>query len=363
MGVEVDIFTRRHDPGESEIVQIGEKARLIHILAGPPNDVPKMEIFHYLAEFLTNLFAFLKRDGARYDLWHSHYWLSALVAEQLKIHLGIPNIITFHTLGEVKNQALAAREEPRLRIQAEKEAIATANGIIAFTPEEKNNLVSLYGGQPQKIRIIAGGVDLKFFHPMDRKRARCDLNLPNYNRVLLFTGRIQLIKGLDLLLRALPYLPDGMKTHLLVVGGNADGAGELVRLNSLVSDLGIGDKVSFMGAMEHERMPLLYNAADVCVIPSYHESFGLVAVEALATGTPVVASRVGGLATIVKDGETGYLVDELSPEAFARHLCLLLGNEEVRQQMARSARQSVVKYDWSLMARHVLKVYEEQIVS
>jgi D-inositol-3-phosphate glycosyltransferase len=196
---------------------------------------------------------------------------------------------------------------------------------------------------------------------MDRKRARRELDLLNYDKVLLFAGRIQPIKGLDLLLRAVTHLPDGRKTRLLVVGGNADGADELVRLNSLVSELGIGDKVTFMGVMEHERMPLFYNAADVCVIPSYHESFGLVAVEALATGTPVVASRVGGLATIVKDGETGYLVDELSPEAFALHLRLLLGDEEVRQLMAEAARPSVVKYDWSLMTRRVLRVYEEQV--
>ena len=178
---------------------------------------------------------------------------------------------------------------------------------------------------------------------------------------MLFAGRIQPIKGLDLLLRAVSHLPDGRNTRLLVVGGNAGKADELVRMKSLANELGIGNKVVFMGVVEHEKMPLFYNAADVCIIPSYHESFGLVAVEALATGTPVVASRVGGLATIVKDGETGYLVDELSPEAFALHICLLLGDEEVRQVMAGAARPSVEEYAWSLMARRVIKVYEEQI--
>jgi D-inositol-3-phosphate glycosyltransferase len=359
LGVEVDIFTRRHDPSEPEVMKIGERTRLIHIPAGEPADIPKMDIYNYLTEFQTNLLAFLRREGARYDLVHSHYWFSALVAGPLKVRLRVPGVVTFHTLGEVKNRALATEEEPRLRIQAEREVVAMADGIIVFTSEEKDNLVELYGSQSQKIRVIPGGVDLKSFHPMNKEKVRRELDLLNYARVMLFAGRIQPIKGLDLLLRAISHLPDGRQTRLLVVGGNAGRADELVRMNSLANELGIGHKVAFMGVVAHERMPLFYSAADVCVIPSHHESFGLVAVEALATGTPVVASRVGGLATIVRDGETGYLVDELSPEAFALHLCLLLGDEEVRRVVAGGARPSVAEYDWSLMARRVLSVYEE----
>jgi D-inositol-3-phosphate glycosyltransferase len=361
LGVEVDIFTRRHDPHEPEVMRIGERTRFIHIPAGEPADVPKMDIYNYLPEFLTNMLAFLKRDGAKYDLLHSHYWLSAVMAEQLKVRLGIPNVVTFHTLGEVTSRALATEAEPELRIQAERAAIATADSIIVFTPEEKNNLIELYGSQPQKIRVVPGGVDLASFHPIDKERARRELGLLNHAKLMLFAGRIQPIKGLDLLLRAVSHLPDGRNTRLLVVGGNAGKVDELVRMKSLANELGIGEKVVFTGVVEHEKMPLFYNAADVCIIPSYHESFGLVAVEALATGTPVVASRVGGLATIVKDGETGYLVDELSPQAFALHICLLLGDEEIRQVMAGAARPSVEEYAWSLMARRIIKVYEEQI--
>jgi D-inositol-3-phosphate glycosyltransferase len=318
-----------------------------------------MDVYNYLPEFRANLLAFLKKDSAKYDILRSHYWTSALVAEQLKKQLGVPNVVTFHTLGEVKNRALDTEEEPELRIQSEKEIATTADYIIAFTLEERNNLIHLCGSQPEKIRVIPGGVDLDFFHPMDKEKARRELHLEDYGRVLLFAGRLRPIKGLDLLLRALTHLPNGRSTHLLVVGGNTGKAGELAKLDSLVSELGISNKVTFVGVVEHEKMPTFYNAADLCVIPSYHESFGMVAVESLASGTPVVASRVGGLATIVKDGETGYLVDERSPEILAMYLCLLMGENEIRESMAKAARQSVMKYDWSSTARRILRVYRE----
>lgn len=361
LGVEVDIFTRRHDDDEPEIIRIDAKTRLIHIDAGDHEDIPKIDIYNYMDEFSSNLIDFIKHDGIIYDLLHSHYWLSALAAEQLKVGLGIPDVITFHTLGEVENRALENEEEPELRIKEEKRAVATADRIIAFTQEEKDNLVSIYSSQPQKIKIIPGGVDLNLFRPLDKQQAKRELDLLDYSKVLLFAGRIQPIKGLDVLLHTLTYLPNGRSIRLLVVGGSAGKANELVRLNSLVNELGINSRVAFMGPIEHERMPLFYNAADVCVVPSYHESFGLVAMESLATGTPVVASRVGGLTTIVRDGENGYLVDEQSPEAFALHLCLLLSEDELRQSMAKAARPSVMKYDWSLITRSVYKVYLELI--
>jgi len=251
--------------------------------------------------------------------------------------------------------------EPALRIQSEKEIVANADSIIASTTEEKHNLVRLYGCQPDKIRVISAGVDLDFFRPMDKQTARRKLHLEGYGRVLLFAGRIEPIKGLDLLLQAMTHLPNGRTTRLLVVGGNAGKADEVARLSSLVDNLGINNKVDFVGAVAHEEMPLFYNAADICVIPSHHESFGLVAVEALASGTPVVASRVGGLASIVRDGETGYLVEERSPEALAMYLCLLMSEDNIRESMAKAARPSVLKFDWSSTARRVLSVYRELI--
>jgi D-inositol-3-phosphate glycosyltransferase len=295
----------------------------------------------------------------KYDILRSHYWTSALIAEKIKKQLGIPDVVTFHTMGKVKNRAFGTRLEPEIRIKSEKEIVANADRIITSTDEGKNNLINLYGANPKKVDVIPPGVDLDFFHPEDKEKARRELDLTDYRRVLLFAGRLQPFKGLDLLLHAMTNLPNHGTTRLLVVGGNAGKGDELVRMNSLVTELGISNMVSFVGAVEHENMPKFYNAADICVVPSYHESFGMVALESLASGTPVVAARVGGLATIVRDGETGYLFDERSPETLAIYLCLLMSENEIRNSMANAARPSVMKYNWSATAQRLLKVYRE----
>jgi len=359
LGIQVDIFARWHDPNEPEIIIINERTRLIHIRAGEPGDTSKIDVYKCLPEFQANLLAFMKKDGAKYDILRSHYWTSALVAEQIKRQLGVPDVVTFHTLGEVKNHALGSEEEPEIRIKSERQIVSIADSIIASTSEEKNNLVHFYGSKPGKINVIPAGVDLDSFHPLDREKARRELYLKDYRRVLLFAGRLQPFKGLDLLLHAMTHLPNHGFTRLLVVGGNAGKVDELAKMNALVKELGISNMVGFVGAVEHEKMPTFYNAADICVIPSFHESFGLVAVEALASGTPVIASRVGGLATIVKDGTTGYLFDERSPETLAIYLCLLMSENEIRESMAKAARPSVMKYNWSATARRLLKVYKE----
>ena len=358
VGVEVDVFTRWHDPKEPEVVAIGERAHLIHIVAGEQEDVPKLDIYQRLPQFLDNLRRFMERKGLEYDLVHSHYWLSAWAAEQLKAETGIPHVATFHTLGAVKNRARPSEMEPELRIDTERKAIAAADRIIAFTAEERADLIGIYGASADRVSIIPCGIDLGLFHPWDKQKARSELGIDD-SKVLLFAGRIEPIKGIDILLRAMACLANGEELRLLVVGGDSASADEVARLCSLARALGIEDRVTFFGAVEHGRMPLFYNAADVCVVPSYYESFGLVAAEALACGTPVVASRVGGLATIVKDGDTGYLVDGPSHEAFAQCLELLLAEEELRRRMAAAARSSVMKYAWPAVARRVLHVYGE----
>ena len=359
LGVEVDIFTRWHDPQEPQVVGIVERVRLIHIAAAEQEDTPKTDIYSCLPEFLHNLRRFQEKEGTVYELLHSHYWLSVCAAERLKAQLGIPHVATFHTLGEVKNRARAAEMEPVLRLEVEKKAVPIADALIAFTAEEKDNLISIYGAQPEKVKVIPCGVDTDLFRPMDKGKARSELGLPNSSQILLFAGRIQPFKGIDILLRAVACLLDNRELHLFIIGGDSESDDELTRLRTLSTELGLDGKVTFSGAMEHGEMPLFYSAADICVVPSYHESFGLVAVEALACGIPVVASRVGGLATIIKDGETGYLVDKLSPEAFAQRLELLLGDEKLQRRMGDAARPSVMKYEWSMVARQVLNVYEE----
>ena len=359
LGIEVDIFARWHDQNEPEIIQINERTRLIHIRAGHPRDESTIDVYNCLPEFQANLLSFIEKEDIKYDVLRSHYWTSALVAEKIKKQLGSPDIVTFHTLGAVKNRAFGGRLEPELRIKSEKEIVATVDRVVTSTPEGKSNLINLYGSSPDKVSVIPPGVDLDFFRPKDKEKARRELDLEEYKRVLLFAGRLQPFKGLDLLLHAMTNLPNHGITRLLVVGGNAGKGDELAKMNSLVKELGISNMVGFVGAVEHKNMSKFYNAADICVIPSYHESFGMVALEALASGTPVVASRVGGLATIVKDGETGYLFEERSPETLATYLCLLMSENEIRNSMAKAARQSVMKYNWSSTARRLFRVYQE----
>jgi D-inositol-3-phosphate glycosyltransferase len=360
LGIEVDIFARRHNQNEAEIIRINERTRLIHIRAGQPADLPAMDVYNCLPEFEANLLAFINREGTNYDILRSHYWTSAIIAEKIKKQLNLPDVVTFHTMGKEKNRAFGNQLEPELRIISEQAIVASADRIVTSTDEGKNNLINLYSSAPEKIMVIPPGVDLEFFRPEDKQKARIALNLKDYRRILLFVGRLQPYKGLDLLLQSMANLPNLGTTLLLAVGGNSGKDDELAKMNLLAKELGIGNMVSFVGAVAHENMPNFYNAADICIVPSYHETFGMVALEALASGTPVIAARVGGLVTIVKDGETGYLFDERSPETLATYLCLLMSENEIRNSMAIAARQSAMKYNWASTARQLLQVYRSE---
>lgn len=361
LGVSVDVFTRRHDPADPEVLELADGVRLVHLAAGEPEEAPKTDIYRYLPEFVRSLGAFADREGSTYDLLHSHYWLSAAAAERVRDQLGVPHVATFHTLGAVKNRARPAEKEPPLRLKTEREAVRGADAVIAFTVEEKENLITLYGARPHRVRVIRCGVDLDLFHPLDHEEALSAIGVADRARTLLFVGRIQAFKGIDILLRAVAALSNHDDLRLLIVGGDSKAEDEVARLRSLSAELGLAGKTTFFGAVGHEKMPLFYSAADICVVPSYHESFGLVALEAMACGTPVVASRVGGLATTVIDGETGYLVGELSPEAFAGSLDVLLRDEAARRRMGQAARAWAMGYGWAAVAREVLGLYEELV--
>jgi D-inositol-3-phosphate glycosyltransferase len=354
-GWQVDVFTRRHDPAEPQIRQLGENARVIHLEAGPC-ELPKGDIYHLLPEFVSNLLLFQEKNDLGYDLMHSHYWLSGWVAEELRRRWGVPHIASFHTLGEVKNRARLGEHETELRIETEKGVIAGADQVIAFSPHERDQIVQLYDGLPSKIKVIPAGVDLGMFQPLDRIEARRKLGIPGSN-ILLYVGRIEPLKGLDVLLQAVACLKERGGWRLLIIGGDGQSDGELARLGSLAAELGINEVVTFMGTVDHETLPLFYNAADICVVPSYYESFGLVAIEALACGIPVVASSVGGLVTTVRDGETGYLIPQHRPEAFAQRLELLLSDGGLRRRLGAAARASVARYSWPLIAQRVLDAY------
>ena len=366
----VDVFTRRSDGDAPEVVPIvrgnaperqGE-ARLVYIDAGPQRPMKKEALPAYVDEFAGGVAAFAQRERLEYDVLHSHYWLSGLVAERLKERWGLPHIAMFHTLGHIKNRSRSSEHEPEVRIEAERMIAQAADRTVVASRDEQDQLVRLYGANAERIVTVPCGVNLDLFHPIGKKEARRQLGLRDDDRILLFVGRIEPLKGVDILLGAAARLEAESDCFVLVVGGdNTAQDGEVSHLRDLASELGIAERVNFMGAVDHERLPLFYSAADVCVVPSFYESFGLVAVEAMACGTPVVASRVGGLAGTVRDGETGYLIPWRCPEPFAERLELLLRNEGLRRAFGQTARQEVERYRWGNVAEAMIALYRELI--
>ena len=369
-GHAVDVFTRRADSEVAEVVSMARdatpddqpSARLVHIAAGPAKPMKKEALPAYIDEFEAGIVDFARREGVSYDVLHSHYWLSGLAAEGLKTRWHLPHIAMFHTLGRLKNRSRITEREPEPRIEAERTIALSADRTVVATRDEQQQLVRLYGADAARIVTVPCGVNLDLFHPIAKEEARRQLGLRDDDRILLFVGRIEPLKGVDILLGAAARLEEEPDCFVLVVGGDSAAQdGEVSHLRDLASELGIAERVNFLGAVDHERLPLFYSAADVCVMPSFYESFGLVAVEAMACGTPVVASRVGGLAATVRDGETGYLIPWRCPEPFAERLELLLRNEGLRRAFGQTAREEVERFRWGNVAEAMLNLYRELI--
>lgn len=353
-GLAVDVFTRRTDPSLPEIVPFGPHARVIHLDAGEPASLDKNLVVEALPELVCNLQRFRRAAGVEYDVVHSHYWLSGWVGNRLAPRWGVPHITMFHTLGRLKNSALADQEETEARIDVEEHVVAGADRIIASSEHERQALVDLYDARRQQVAVINGGVDLHLFRPRDRAEARTALGLDG--EVALFVGRMDRVKGLDILLRAVALLKHRPRLKLVVAGGSGPEA-EYRRCTALAKALGLD--VLFRGAVPQEELPLYYNAADVLVVPSHYESFGLVAVEALACGTPVIGSKVGGLPTVIRDGENGMLVESRQPEAFAERIERMLDDRALCATLAANARRSVFQYSWEAVADRVATLYHE----
>lgn len=361
-GHQVDVFTRRGDREAPDIEPLGGGARLVHIDAGPAEYVAKETLAAYIDEFEAGVAAFAEREGITYDVVHSHYWLSGVAGERLKTRWRVPHVAMFHTLGEVKNRSRISELEPAPRIDGERAIAQGAERVVVASRDEQELLVRLYGADADHISVVPCGVNLDLFQPVEKEEARRKLALHDDDRILLFVGRLEPLKGVDILLGAAAQLESETDCFVLVIGGDSSAkGGEMAHLRHLASELGISERVNFLGAVDHEKLPLFYSAADVCVVPSFYESFGLVALEAMACGTPVVASRVGGLTATVRDGETGYLIPWRCPEPFAERLELLLGNEELRRAFGEQARVAVERFRWSNVADAVLGVYGELI--
>ena len=355
-GVAVDVFTRRTDPVAPELQPLGSGARLVQIDAGPPARIEKEELRPYTGAFADGVEAFARREDARYDVVHSHYWLSAEAGDELAARLRVPHVAMFHTLADAKQRAHAA-EEPAARVDAERRLVHAVDCVVAASEHERDLLRSWYRVPAQRVAVIPLGVDLECFRPRDRTEARRVLGLSEDVRTLLAVGRIEPLKGFDLAIRALAAMREHERTQLLIAGGDERAAPELARLRAVAEESGVLDAVRFVGAVPHERLHTYYNAADVVVMPSLYESFGLVAVEAMASGVPVVASRVGGLSATVEDGETGYLVRWRDPREFAARLDALLADDALRARLGRNAAHAMRAYAWEAVASDLLDLY------
>ncbi len=370
-GVQVDVFTRSQDDCQPMIKHdLGNGGRVIHIPAGPEKPIPVAEISHYLDEFTDGVLHFARAEGLEYDLIHSHYWLSGLVAEQLRQAWGgTPIVHMFHTLGHMKNLIAESDSEraPQARLDGEARVVQMADRLIAATPAEEQQLIELYNADPAKIAVIPPGVDLARFHPIAKVVAQAKVGIPCGNKNILFAGRIEPLKGIDTLLQAMSILqnqhPQAVtETCVAIIGGDpwADTLdAEMARLQELRTALGINNLVTFLGAKDQDILPNYYAAAEMVVMPSHYESFGMVALEAMAMGTPVIASEVGGLAHLVQHGVNGFHVPSRDPVALADAMLALLTNDELRQQLGRQARQYAQQYDWSNIVRQMLGVYRE----
>jgi D-inositol-3-phosphate glycosyltransferase len=359
-GVAIDIFTRRQSTDVADVVEYSPGARVIHIDAGPHRHVDKYDVLDYLPDFACGVQRFRALMGVSYDLIHSHYWLSGRLGLLFADHWGVPLVSTFHTLAQLKNRVAesAAEREQTVRYEIERRTMAGSDRVVALTAIDRQQIIRHYQTH-SPIDVIPGGVDLDRFNPMPRAQARATLGLQPNQKVVLFVGRIQRLKGLEVLVRAFARLGD-LDARLLVVGGQpgtSPESREISRVQHLVARLGLEDRTGFVGAVAHEQLPLYYSAADVTVMPSSYESFGLVAVESLACGTPVVATRVGGLTSIVHDGETGLLVPWRDAEMFAESLRRILEDTAFQQRLANNARASVLGYGWDRIADEHLALY------
>ncbi|MGE5374752.1 MAG: glycosyltransferase [Bacteroidota bacterium] len=369
MGIHVDVFTRSQDDHVPHVLhELGYGNRVVHVPAGPEHPVLKQELASYIPEFVEGIRAFAAEKGIHYDIIHSHYWMSGLAAETLSEGWGgIPIVHMFHTLGEMKNRIArteAEREGP-YRINGEKQVILFADRIVAATIAEVTQLRFLYKAPQNKIVTIPPGVDVSHFYPIPGDEAKMYVGLKPDDRMVLFVGRIEPLKGVDTLIQAMSclQLESGHKVHLAIIGGDPSASpqemsAEMARLQKLCDDLCVGQTVVFLGKRDQDKLPYYYSAAELLVMPSHYESFGMVALEAMACGTPVIASEVGGLAYLVRDGETGFTVPDQEPEALTEKITWLLNNRELHRQMSERAMEYAQDYAWEKIAKQIVDVYE-----
>lgn len=369
-GIGVDVFTRSQDEHVPHVLHdLGFGNRIVHIPAGPEYPLPKPELMTHITSFIEGIQAFVDSKNLHYDLLHAHYWLSGQAGLTLRSMWGIPLIQMFHTLALMKNRVAQDEidREPSERIQVETRLLKEADRVIAATQAEVAQIQWLYQVSSERVVVIPPGVDTGHFYPIARDEAREYIGIPLEKRMVLFVGRIESLKGIDTLLHAMAGLKNqGLFAQntgcLAIIGGEADVSpeklsAEMARLTRMSEELGLEDIVGFLGQRDQDKLPYYYSAAEVVVVPSHYESFGLVALEAMACGSPVVASETGGLAFLIKDGETGFHVPAGDVEALKSRLETILTDEVLRRRLGQQAAAYAQSYDWAHISDKILELY------
>lgn len=374
MGMEVDVFTRSQDEHVPHVLHdLGYGNRVVHVPAGPEVPLPKQKLASFVPDFVAGILDFAESKDLRYDLIHSHYWMSGIAARDLKYRWQVPVIHMFHTLGVMKQRVARTGDEAEsdYRLEGEKEVLWMADRIVAATQAEVAQLQWLYQAHNTPMIVIPPGVDLSRFYPIPTDEAKEFIGVPLCDQMLLFVGRIVPLKGVDTLIEAIALMDQGKETDgpelcLAIIGGNPEVdeeemSTEMARLKELCQSYGLGNLVTFLGRQDQDTLPYYYSAAEAVVMPSQYESFGMVALESMACGTPVVASEVGGLAFLVQDGETGYTVPAGDPEALATDLTALMGDTELRQRMGENSADFAKGYGWNIIGEQIVDLYEEVV--
>ncbi len=374
-GVPTEVFTRRVSKKGRDRVRLASLSRLTLVSAGPAAEVEKADALNLLPGFTEAMLELQRRRSLNYRLIHSHYWLSGWVAARLRDEWGVPWFHTAHTLARVKNERAAegAMLEPDYRIAVEQAVVRNCDRLIASTLSEADDLVRLYGADSSRVSVVSPGVDLEIFHPRPTAELRQRLGLAGA-RVIVFAGRLERLKGVETVLRVFAILVrDRLAAEplaLVIIGDDSHNgaleskqhAGERRRLQALTGDLGVQRQVRFVGSVDQGTLAAYLSLAEVCVVPSYTESFGLIALEAAACGTPVVAARVGGLPTIVKDGLTGFTLVSHDPALYADRIARLLQDEELRRCFSRRSQMVATQFTWEETVARLLSEYARPTV-
>jgi D-inositol-3-phosphate glycosyltransferase len=356
-GHHIDIFTQhnvgKHDP----IIHLYDNVRLVHLSGGTRRNISKASLYEVLPQLFNELESFRIKENIAYDIIHSHYWLSGVLGLKLQSSWNAYHLITYHTIGAVKNLTCPTENASELRLTNEKKLAKLCDRIVLPTQKEKEHLIQYYHAPVDKIRIVPCGVNLELFKPMDKLSVRRHLAFHMDDLIVLYVGRYTPIKGLDRLFKAFRNLTHLSHLRLVMVGGDGEHSPMFRQLKSKAKALHIENRLIFAGRVDQETLPEYYSAADVLVVPSYYESFGLVALEALACGTPVVTTSVGAMEDIVKDGVTGYVAKDTDPQHYARLIETVLLKQQQNGLSPSEIRSSVAEFTWSRSASLLLEAY------